>query len=450
MAGAILIVDLDRHSVETLRSMVEEAGWEARAAYEWREIETQVAERRFDAVMADPKFPVHGEGGIIGWLRRNAPRSTIVALSLRAGDGHAGADMALCKPYTPKAVAGALEGLGRGAAAEYDFCGMLGRSEKMARLYSAVKAVAQTDSAALILGETGTGKELVAAAIHSLGARASKRFVTINCGALSESLLESELFGHEKGAFTGAFRPRPGKFEYANGGTVFLDEIGDISPATQLKLLKVIETGEVERLGGNQVIKTDSRMIFATNRDLAAEVEAGRFRRDLFYRVNTFPIRVPPLRERVEDIPALAGHFASMFGARHGGAAVSIGPEAMRWLMDRRWDGNVRELENIIERGVILSKGGVVSEADLQGTDEPAAARPGLAPEELSELTYRQMAERVMDMYEKPYFTRILSACGGNMSLAAKKAGLDRKTLYAKLAALGIDPGDFRGGKNGA
>jgi len=455
MAGSVLIVDMDSHAVETLRTIIEEAGWEARGAYEWSEMANVIAGRRFTVVMAETSFTSHDGLDVISWLLRNSPNSAVVALTGKVHSGGESADymsrgarFTLRKPYGAAEVSAILSEIEKGSNESFDFCGMIGRSTKMTNLYETIRAVAQTESTALILGETGTGKELVAEAIHSLGKRSGKKFVTINCGALSETLLETELFGHEKGAFTGAFRSRPGKFEYADGGTAFLDEIGEISPSTQIKLLKVIETGEVERLGGNDVIKTDVRMIFATNRDLAAETAAGKFRRDLFYRLNSFPIHVPPLRERGEDIPALASHFAKIYGARHGAGNVTITAEAIAALSGRRWEGNVRELENVMERAVIIARGGVVTAKDVTMEMGRPVSCDGPDLGDLAALSYRQMSERVLTHYGKSYFTALLESCGGKISAAAKKAGLDRKTFYSKLSECGLNPGDFRGDKN--
>jgi two-component system response regulator HydG len=450
MNRSALIVDLDRHAAETLRYMLEAVGWEARAAYSTQEISAMEIGPRFGVIMADPRFPSDSPAGIMDVLMERAPRAPIVALLDRSDSAFetallsTGVTAALVKPYGKEKVAALLEQLSRDERRDYDFMGMIGASGKMLRLYETLRAVAGTDSTVLIQGETGVGKEMVAAAIHRLSRRCHKRFLTINCGALSETLLESELFGHEKGAFTGALKLKPGKFEIASGGTVFLDEIGEISPAVQVKALKVIETGEVERLGGNDVIKTDVRMVFATNRDLLADVKDGRFRRDLYYRISAFPVHIPPLRERREDIPALAERFVEIYSSRHGGRAHTLSPEAIAWLMERRWEGNVRELENVIERAVIVAGAQVVAVSDL--------AASGGGPEQdemagLAGMTYRQMRKKALDVYERKYFRELLSACKGAVTASAERAGLDRKTFYAKLAELGLDPKDFRAPK---
>ncbi|MGK7344203.1 MAG: sigma-54 dependent transcriptional regulator [Candidatus Nitrospinota bacterium M3_3B_026] len=440
MSCPVLIVDLDRLASETLRALLESAGAKARAAYDPAELPSLDIESGYSVIVADPRFPGVKGKDVIGYLRSRAPNAAIVSA---AGPGEGGS-RALSKPYGPESVSAIMELAGEARKrAGRDFVNMIGRSEPMLALYDTIRAVAGTDSSALIHGETGAGKELVAAAIHSLSRRKGKKFVTINCGALSEPLLEAELFGHERGAFTGAVRAKAGKFENADGGTVFLDEIGETSPATQLKLLKVIETGEVERLGANRVIKTDARMIFATNRDLSSDVQAGRFRKDLFYRINVFPIRVPPLRERREDIPALAAHFLSIYASRHGRDVRAISPEGLRDLVARDWKGNVRELEHVIERAVIVARGDILTAEDLGGAGRGREEDGPL--ESLSGLTHKEMTRTVMSVYERRYLVELLEDCGGNVALAARRAGVDRKTLYNKMRRHGVDPAELRG-----
>lgn len=452
MSGSFLIVDLDRHASETLRGILEKAGGKVRAAYDPSELSRAVSLSDYSAAVVDPGFPRVEGARVMDYLRVKAPDMVMIPVAGSEEDKavikrEAGDVQILMKPYNPSAVLKSIQIAGESArSGDHDFAGMIGRSDVMLAVYDTVRRVAVTGSSALICGETGTGKELVAEAIHKLGARRGKKFVTINCGALSESLLESELFGHEKGAFTGAIRTKVGKFESADGGTVFLDEIGEISHAVQVKLLRVIETGEIERLGSNKVIRTDVRMIFATNRDLAADVKNGRFREDLYYRINVFPIRTPSLRERKEDIPVLAGHFLSMYSKRHGKNVVKIEPDAMRLLMDRKWMGNVRELENTIERAVIVSSGPEITRDDIApGAMEEMAEQGG---QDFSTLTHKEMRRKVMSLYEERYFRRLMEDCRGNISLAARRAGLDRKTMYTRLAAYGINPAESRRPKN--
>ena len=245
---------------------------------------------------------------------------------------------------------------------------LVGRSAAMRRIYSVVAKVAQSDATVLITGETGTGKELVARAIHLNGIRAKRPFVAINCAALTESLLESELFGHERGAFTGAVTQKKGKLEVADGGTVFLDEIGELAPALQSKLLRALEVGEFERVGGTRPVRVDIRLLSATNRNLTDEIRAGRFRTDLYHRINVVKIHMPPLRERREDIPTLASHFVERLGRKAGRPLRGIAPEALQYLVEHEWPGNVRELENTIERAIVLGASDYIVPDDLPET----------------------------------------------------------------------------------
>jgi two-component system response regulator HydG len=306
-----------------------------------------------------------------------------------------------------------------------EFAGMIGRDPKMQVIYSLIRDVAPTDATVLIQGESGTGKELVAKAIHQQSPRCDKPFVVINCSAYPATLLESELFGHEKGAFTGAERQKPGRFEQADGGTVFLDEIGEIPPTAQVKLLRVLQTRSFERLGGEKSLTVDVRILAATNRDLLEEVREKRFREDLYYRLDVIPIHMPPLRERGNDVALLARHFLRRFSAEQGRVMDEIAPKAMRLLLDYAWPGNVRELENVIEQATILARGGVLTPPDL-----PTRFRePQAAP------------ERSMHGQEKRLLEETLEECGWNKKLAANRLGIGRSTLYAKMKKHGIkDP----------
>ncbi|MDL2207390.1 sigma-54 dependent transcriptional regulator [Desulfovibrio sp. OttesenSCG-928-F20] len=313
----------------------------------------------------------------------------------------------------------------------FDTGGIVGASPVMRRLLEMLVMVAPSDATALICGESGTGKELIARAIHANSPRAKKPFVAVNCAALSENLLESELFGHEKGAFTGAERRRDGHFAHADRGTLFLDEIGEISPAMQVKLLRVIQEREFQRVGGDQNIRVDVRLVAATNKNLETEVEEGRFRQDLYYRLNVVTLTVPPLREREEDIPLLAVHFLERYSAKNNKGIKGFTPSAMDCLLKYAWPGNVRELENVVERAVVLLLGEYVSERELPPQVLEGAGRaaivpvPGLAGLSLEEVERRAVLET-------------LEACDNNKSEAARRLGVTRKTLHAKLARYGL------------
>jgi formate hydrogenlyase transcriptional activator len=312
---------------------------------------------------------------------------------------------------------------------------IVGSSKPMRQVVKQVEKVAPSDSTVLILGETGTGKELVARAVHRRSKRASRAFVRVNCAAIPQSLIASELFGHEKGAFTGALQRRLGRFEAADGGTIFLDEIGELPMETQIALLRVLQEREFERVGSNHPVKVDVRLIAATNRDLPAAVNAGTFRQDLFYRLNVFPIAVPPLRERADDIPLLVEYFVGRFAKSNGRNIRNIGKQTLEQLRAYDWPGNIRELQNVVERAVILSEGDtfVVDESWLKR--EPAGpSQPGLAVpfEGLSAL-----ADREVEMIEAALAEshgRIAGPSG-----AAAKLGIPRQTLESKIKRLGID-----------
>jgi formate hydrogenlyase transcriptional activator len=315
---------------------------------------------------------------------------------------------------------------------ELNFEEIVGAAPVMRQVFQSIAVVAPTDSAVLILGETGTGKELIARAIHNTSRRKERAFVKLNCAAIPTGLLESELFGHEKGAFTGAISQRIGRFEVANNGTAFLDEIGEIPLELQPKLLRVLQEREFERLGSVRTLRTDARLVAATNRDLAGMVEEGKFRADLFYRLNVFPIRVPPLRERPVDIPALVRHFAQQFARRNNKSIESISSETMDALARYHWPGNVRELQNVIERAVILSTEPVlkVPLSDLKSA--PSTAKP--APDVVSKQDTLQEAERkhILSVLEETKW--VLAGQSG----AAARLGMNRSTLQFRMRKLGI------------
>ena len=302
-----------------------------------------------------------------------------------------------------------------------EFSGIIGKDPKMQLIYKLIEDIAPTDATGLIQGESGTGKELVARAIHRLSTRKNKPFVVINCSAYPATLLESELFGHEKGAFTGAIRQKAGRFEQAHGGTVFLDEIGEIAPSAQIKLLRVLQTQKFERLGGEKTLTVDVRIIAATNKDLLQEVKKGLFREDLYYRLNVIPIQLPPLLERRNDIPLLARHFLHRFAAEQGKKIEQFSPEALRLLLDYSWPGNVRELENTVEHATVLAKGSRVEASDL-----PAALYSAISATDVGK------PPTLVD-HEKKLLQEVLEECGWNKKQAAKRLGISRSTLYEKL-----------------
>ena len=307
----------------------------------------------------------------------------------------------------------------------YRFENIIAKSSKMQRVIEVIKIVAKSNATVLITGESGTGKELVARAIHSQSHRRGKPFVAVSCAALPESLLESELFGHEKGSFTGAYAQKKGRFEFASGGTLFLDEVGEMSANIQVHLLRVLEEKEFTRVGGNQPIKVDVRVVSATNKDLKQAVASGEFREDLYYRLNVVTIELPPLRERKEDIPLLAEHFLNDFALENQKRITGFSPEATESLLAYDWPGNVRELENAIERAVILAKDSIITVAEL--------------PQENMSLGRSRSVGKNLKEMEKSHIMDVLSETGGNYSEAARVLGITRMTLYNKVKEYGLN-----------
>ncbi|SCM73048.1 sigma 54-interacting transcriptional regulator [Desulfovibrio sp. 86] len=318
-----------------------------------------------------------------------------------------------------------------------NFNGMLGRSSRMRAIFQRIADVASSDATVLITGESGTGKELAARAIHNLSGRREKPFVVINCAAYPESLLESELFGYEKGAFTGALRQKPGRFEQADGGTVFLDEIGEISPVAQVRLLRVLQTRQFERVGGEETLTVNVRVLAATNRDLAAEVRKGQFREDLYYRLDVISLVMPPLRDRPGDLPLLARHFLESLARRTGRQPCTLSPAAIRLLMAYDWPGNVRELENMLEQCATLSRHGAITPADLPErmrvfNVSGASGRP-------SSISHSAAAQTLEDK-EATAIREALEHCAWSRKDAAARLGIGRTTLYSKMKRYGIRP----------
>ena len=313
---------------------------------------------------------------------------------------------------------------------------IIGNSKPMLEVYDLIAQVCRSDTTVLIRGETGTGKELVAQAIHYASLRAHGPFVKVSCAALPETLIESELFGHEKGAFTGAHTMRKGRFELAHGGTIFLDEIGELPPSTQVKLLRVLQEREFERVGGVRTIKVNVRIIAATNRDLEKMVAEGRFRQDLYYRLNVFPIHLPPLRERGSDILLLANHFAEKYGRLHHKQIKRISTPAIDMLMSYHWPGNVRELENYIERAVILSTDGVIHGHHLPPTLQTAEASGTVVP--------RGTLKEALERLERELIMEALKNARGNCAKAARALGITERVMGLRVRKYGIDPKRFK------
>lgn len=452
--AAILVVDDESNIRRMVARVLEAEGHRAREAGDGRAAIAAIEEEEPEVVLLDLAMPELDGLATLRIVRERWPELPVVMMSGRATLGDAvqatklGAFHFIEKPLNPEAllltVRGALElrrarELSRALVAELGGDQqMIGSSPVMRGIRELIRQVAPTDARVLITGESGTGKELVAAALHAQSRRADGPFVRVNSAAIPRELVESEMFGHEKGAFTGATERRRGRFELADGGTLFLDEVAELSAEAQAKLLRALESGEVERVGGQEPIRVDVRVIAATNRDLRAEIAAGRFREDVYYRLNVIPIHLPPLRERAEDIPELAAHFLARLQARHGLVPPVLLPDAIERLMLYPWPGNVRELANVCERLAILHPGREVGAREVASMlpDSGAVKEiPGAAPVELSG---GSLTER-LDAYERALILAALEEAGGNVADAARRLGTDRANLYRRMRRLEIE-----------
>jgi DNA-binding NtrC family response regulator len=327
---------------------------------------------------------------------------------------------------------------------QYAFENLIGSGKAMQRVFETIQKVAETDLTVLIRGESGTGKELVAQALHNRSARRSRPFVAVNCAAISRELVESELFGHEKGAFTGADARREGRFEAADGGTIFLDEIGDMAPETQAKVLRVLQERSFERVGGTRPIQVDVRVVAATHRNLEEEVADGDFREDLYYRLKVVDLLLPPLRERSEDVPALAQRFLEQVNERLGREKQRISEAAMARLVQHGWPGNVRELRNVLEQASVLASGAEIQEGDLNLDGRPVAA--GSVAQDVDALPFSEAKKRTVEQFERDFLLRALRAHDGNISRTAESIGMVRQSLQQKIRELGLRSEDWTNG----
>ena len=453
MSSTVLIVDDEPNIRRMLGSLLRAEGYRTREAGSALGALSEVQGEEPDAVLMD-LYMDGGETGLdaLPRLREAAPNLPVIMMSGRASLSDAvkatrlGAFHFIEKPLTPEAVlltlGSALElrkarELNRSLMEELgDSEDMVGRSPVVEKVRQMIERVAPTDARVLITGESGTGKEVAASAIHRLSHRSAGPFVKLNCAAIPRDLVESEMFGHEKGAFTGAHDRRRGRFELASGGTLFLDEIGDLSVEAQAKLLRALEGGEFERVGGTESIKVDVRVLSATNKDLRAEVAACRFREDLFFRLHVIPLHLAPLRERPGDVPLLVEHFLQRNQRRHGLKPPRFAPSAMEALTRHSWPGNVRELANILERIGILHAGAEVGVAEIRAV----LAGNGTVPPESP--AYRDDDERSLtdrlDEYERLLLLGALEAADGNVAEAARKLQTDRANLYRRMRRLDV------------
>src|SRR5262245_22593696 len=447
----ILVIDDDLETCNFLTEIFAEEGWEVASSQTAETARDAVENTHFDLIVSDINLGGRTSGvALLKEFKTISPDSEVILIS---GFGtletaveavREGAFDYISKPFNVNEVIAtarrAFTGRDAGAPAavllkEYsEASGLIGHSHKMIELYKEIALVAPSRSTVLITGESGTGKELVARALHRNGPRAAGPFVAVNCGAITETLLESELFGHMKGSFTGATGDKRGLFEEANEGTIFLDEIGETSLAVQVKLLRVLQEGEIRRVGSARSIRVDVRVLAATNRDLEQEVKEGRFREDLYYRLSVVTLRVPPLRERADDLSLLAAH--ALRQAREAGArAATISEEALGMLTHYDWPGNVRELENTIAHAALYARGKVITIEDLPSKIRNHSRT--VEPQAKTQTMFSDLPS--LDELERRYLVHVLQAVGGSRTRAAEVMGIDRRTLYRMAERFGIN-----------
>jgi DNA-binding NtrC family response regulator len=438
----ILVVDDEEIVRESLLDWLREDGYQVEAAEDGFKALEKFRDRSWDIALIDLKMPKMDGLELLGKIKEIRPQTQVVIITAFATVNTAvqaikiGAYDYLVKPFNPEELSllikrlvesqnllKEISHLRKELQKQYQFYDLISKSAAMQKVFDLANTTAKSNSNILILGESGTGKELLARAIHNESLRADGPFIAVSCVALTETLLESELFGHEKGSFTDAVAQKKGKFELADHGTIFLDEIGDISPKLQLSLLRVLQEREFTRVGGTKSIKVDVRIIAATNRDLKKAVDEGKFRDDLYYRLNVICIELPPLREHKEDIRLLVHHFIDKFNIEMGGKVERISEEALEILMKYDWPGNVRELENVIERAMVITKGNLIKADDLH-----------LSPQILKEKgAALSTDDKTIKSLEKKHIAQVLDENKWNIQKSAEQLGIDRVTLYNKI-----------------
>jgi len=453
--GRILIVDDDRIILNSMSDFLKLEGYDVETATKFEEAVAWLSQKPFEIVLTDVSMPEVDGFELLKYCRNNHPDAAVIMITGYGTIESAvdaikmGAYDYLTKPIIDdeiklvieramkqQALVGENKTLREQLNMRYSLDNVVGNDYKMLRVFDLIEAVADSRATVLITGESGTGKSLIARTIHQHSGRKDRPFVEVACGALPETLLESELFGHVKGSFTGAVVDKPGKFEVANTGTIFLDEVSTASPGLQVKLLRVLQSFEFERVGGNETFKTDVRVILATNRDLMKDVQDGKFRQDLYYRINVVSIELPSLRERLSDITLLTEHFLKIYCQRSGKTILGFSDEAMRLMQVYSWPGNVRELENAVERATVLSRGPRVEASDLP----PAILRQAEAGAAAGADDGRILPLKVaLERPEKDIIARALRANNFNRQLTAEMLDINRTTLYKKMRKYGLD-----------
>ncbi|HPC04332.1 MAG TPA: sigma-54 dependent transcriptional regulator [Syntrophales bacterium] len=450
MNKKILIADDEINMLLVLEAMLRKEGFTVLKAAGGLEALDILEKEDVAVVVTDLRMPGLDGLGLLGRVTEEYPRIPVIIITAHGTVNTAvealkkGAFDYITKPFDREDLLNVIHKAHRiraiseaevvPEAGDIDHLNIIGSSGEMARIFEVISRVAPTTTTVLITGETGTGKELIAHAIHRNSPRRDEPFIKINCAAIAETLLESELFGYEKGAFTGAVHRKPGRFELAHQGTLFLDEVGDLPKDMQVKLLRVVQDQEFERVGGLRTIRVDVRLIAATNRNLSQDVKEGKFREDLFYRLNVVPVHLPPLRERKDDIAPLVDHFIGKFNRKLNRNVRGISPAVREIFVERYdWPGNIRELENLLERLVLFARGELLTEEELPGEIRFYEPRNVPAPSMEEPGTFKEVLRRRTEEIERDMILKVLEECGGNVSRAAQQLGLSRKGLQLKM-----------------
>ena len=466
MSGRILVVDDEKDMLVLLKRIIsEKTPHEVTVTDDPLGVRTLLKKDDYDVVITDLKMPKLDGIQVLDTVKQNEPNTAVIIMTAYGTIESAieatrrGAFDYITKPFRKERVLHVIEQamkwqslqrensyLREKLAEKPKFPPLIGNSQAMQRLQGQIEQVAKTTATILITGESGTGKELVARAIHFHSLRKDKVFTPLDCSTIPESLIESELFGHLRGSFTGAMKDKKGLVEETRHGTLFLDEIGDLSPAMQVKLLRLLQEGEYKVIGENRIRKVDIRFIAATHQNLPEKIRKGEFREDLFYRLNVINIQLPPLRERKDDIALLAHHFLQKYSTLNGKSFQGFAAEAMEHLMRQEWPGNVRELENVMERGVILAAGNTLRTADLavSGQLSLAPSAPQMAAQDFYSMPFKEAKDRLIEKFHAEYIAKALGRHDGNVSQAAKESGLKRQYLHRLMRDVHVDAKTFK------
>ena len=462
----ILVVDDEVDMAVSCQRLLNGKGYETSVAANGEEALQLLKEEEPHLVITDLKMPGMNGMELLEQIKQLYPETQVILMTAYSTIEGAvtamrlGAANFVPKPFTPEHLTIVVEqvlaerdlreenrNLREQLSEHFSFDNIIGKSLSMGQIFESIKKIADSNINVLISGASGTGKELIARSIHANSRRGGHPFVALNCGALPEHLVESEIFGYERGAFTGAARPKPGLLETAHGGTFFMDEIGELPALLQVKFLRVLQDGKFRRLGSTQEREVDIRLICATNQELEKRVEGGKFREDLYYRVNAFTIAIPPLRERRDDIPLLANHFLEKYGEQNQKFSEGISPEVMELLRNHEWKGNVRELEHVIERALVLATDEVIQIEDLPQNIQAVLAAEDGPPREYMDLPFKDAKSQLIEDFERRYIVEVLGKYQGNISRAAMHSDIDRRSLHRLLAKYEIDAGEVgRGG----